>query len=85
MQCEVGSVGVECQLRCVLKESGEAIIRLENDERSCCYFASGRPSVTVDGRAQLSTLSFFKGAEPRGGLFIQNERAGILYLRFNFH
>jgi hypothetical protein len=67
------------------KESGEAIIRLENDERSCCYFAGGRPSVTVDGRAPLSTLSFFKGAAPRGGLFIQNERAGLLYLRFNFH
>ena len=67
------------------KESGEAIIRLENDERSCCYFAGGRPSVTVDGRAPLSTLSFFKGDAPRGGLFIQNERAGILYLRFNFH
>ncbi len=65
------------------KESGEAIVRLENDELSCCYFAGGRRSVTVDGRAPLSRLSFFKGAAPRGGLFIQNERAGILYLRFD--
>ena len=67
------------------KESGEAIVRLENDEQSCCYFAGGRRSVTVDGHVPLSKLSFFKGAAPRGGLFIQNERAGILYLRFNFH
>jgi hypothetical protein len=67
------------------KESGEAIVRLENDERSCCYFAGGRRSVTVDGRAPLSRLSFFKGTAPRGDLFIQNERAGVLYLRFNFH
>src|SRR5437016_1397331 len=65
------------------KESGEAIVRLENDELNCCYFAGGRRSVTVNGRAPLSRLSFFKGAAPRGGLFIQNERAGILYLRFD--
>jgi hypothetical protein len=29
-------------------------------------------------------VPFFKGASARGGLFIQNERIGTLYLRFHF-
>jgi len=67
------------------KESGEATVRLENEDRSCCYFADGRRSVTVDGRAPLSRLPFFRGAAPRGGLFVQNEPVGILFLRFKFY
>jgi hypothetical protein len=30
-------------------------------------------------------VPFFKGARAKGGLFIQNERVGTLYLRFQFH
>jgi hypothetical protein len=67
------------------KESGEAVVRLENEGRSCCYFAGGGRTVVVDGRAPLSRLPFFRGTAPRGGLFIQNEPVGVLFLRFNFY
>jgi hypothetical protein len=67
------------------EDSGEATIRLENEDRSCCYFADGRRSVIVDGRAPLSRLPFFEGPVPRAGLFVQNEPVGILFLKFNFH
>lgn len=67
------------------KESGRAIVSLENDDGSCCYFAGGGKSMTLDARTPVSRLQFFKGAAPKGGLYIQNEPAGILYLRFDLH
>ncbi|MBR1142499.1 hypothetical protein [Bradyrhizobium sp. AUGA SZCCT0431] len=64
-------------------KSGEAIVKLENDDLTCCYFSGGGRSVIVNAHTKLSRLPFFKGTAPRGGLFIQNEPAGILYLRFD--
>ena len=62
----------------------EARIRLYADDLSCCYFAYARDTIRVYPREPLSPLPFFKGARARGNLFIENERAGTLYLRFHF-
>ena len=64
------------------KKSGEAVVKLEKDDLACCYFSGGGRSAIVNAHTKLSRLPFFKGTAPRGGLFIQNEQAGILYLRF---
>ena len=76
-------LGLSVSVHLSWKESGQAVIRLKNDDRSCCYFAGGGESVTIDARTPVSQLPFFKGTAPRGGLFIQNERVGTLYLRFH--
>jgi len=65
------------------KESGEVVVELEKDDRTCCYFSGGGRSAIVKAHTKLARLPFFKGSAPRGGLFIQNEHAGILYLRFD--
>ena len=65
------------------KKSGEAVVKLEKDDLTCCYFSGGGRSAIVNAHTKLSRLTFFKGRAPRGGLFIQNEHAGILYLRFD--
>jgi hypothetical protein len=65
------------------KKSGEVVVKLGKDDLSCCYFSGGSRSAIVKAHTKLSRLPFFKGPAPRGGLFIQNEHAGILYLRFD--
>jgi hypothetical protein len=63
----------------------EATVFLDGDEIGCCYFTGAVDStVVVAPDTSVTRLPFFKGARARGGLFIQNESAGVLYLRFNF-
>ena len=82
-QAKMGPLGLNVSVHLSWKKSGEAIVKLENDDLTCCYFSGGGRSATVNAHEKLSRLLFFKGAAPRGGLFIQNEQAVILYLRFD--
>jgi hypothetical protein len=49
------------------------------------YFNYAADSVAIDTRKPVSRVPFFKGERARGGLYIENERVGTLYLRFHFH
>jgi len=80
---KIESLGLNISVRLSWKKSGEATVKLENGDLTCCYFPGGGRSATVDAQTKLSRLQFFKGSAPRGGLFITNEHAGILYLRFD--
>jgi hypothetical protein len=80
---KMGPLSLTVSIHLSWKESGQAVIRLKNDDSDCCYFAGGGESVTIDARTPVSQLPFFKGTAPRGSLFIQNERVGTLYLRFH--
>lgn len=59
-----------------------ARVRLYGRDLSCCYFADAADTITIDPSKPSSPVPFFKGARARGGLFVQNERAGALYLKF---
>jgi hypothetical protein len=67
------------------RNSESASINLDGNDVSCCLFANAADSISVDLRRPQSRVVFFKGvsARGRGGLFIKNERAGTLYIRFN--
>lgn len=60
-----------------------AHVRLYGSDPSCCYFADATDSITIDPSKPPSRVPFFKGARARGGLFVQNKRAGALYLKFH--
>src|SRR5215472_5451690 len=65
--------------------SAEATVYVDGDEIGCCYFTGAVDStVVVAPDTGVAQLPFFKGARARGGLFIQNEPVGTLYLRLNF-
>ena len=78
------SLGLTISLDIFRSDPVRARIRLYGGDLSCCYFAYAADSIAIDPHKPLSRVPFFKGARARGGLFIQNERAGILYLRFHF-
>lgn len=59
-----------------------ARVRLYGSDANCCFFADAADSMTIDTYKPLSRVPFFKGARARGGLFVQNERVGALYLKF---
>jgi hypothetical protein len=59
-----------------------AHVRLYGRDPGCCYFADAAGSITIDPSKPPSPVPFFKGARARGGLFVQNERVGALYLKF---
>src|SRR5882724_9273500 len=79
------SIGLRVSIDVFRSDAERAYVRLYGGDLSCCYFAYAADSITVDPRKPLSRVPFFKGARARGGLFIQNEPAGTLYLRFHFH
>ena len=79
------SIGLRVSIDVFRSDPERAHVRLYGGDLSCCYFAYAADSITVDPRKPLSRVPFFKGARARGGLFIQNEPAGTLYLRFHFH
>jgi hypothetical protein len=58
-----------------------AHVHLYGRDPSCCYFADAAGSITIDP-SKPPPVPFFKGARARGGLFVQNERVGALYLKF---
>ena len=64
------------------RERWRANVHLDSDELGCCYFADARSSTNIDPRVSLSRMPLFAGARARGGLFIENEQIGTLFLRF---
>lgn len=67
------------------RKPAEARVFLDGDEIGCCYFTGAVDSTVVAAPdAAVARLPFFKGSRARGGLFIQNELVGTLYLRLNF-
>ena len=82
---EMESLGWRVTFHAFRGEPGRAIVQLYGGGLSCCYFAGAGDSITIDPRISLSRVPFFKGAGARGGLYIENERVGTLYLRFHFH
>jgi len=67
------------------RKSAEARVFLDGDKIGCCYFTGATDSTVVAAPdAGVARLPFFKGIRARGGLFIQNEPVGTLYLRLNF-
>lgn len=69
----------------VFRSSPERVtVHLYGRDLSCCYFEYAADSMTIDRRKTLYRVPFFKGVRARGGLYIENERTGTLYLRFHF-
>jgi hypothetical protein len=60
------------------------IARLHVRTRSpgCCTFEHGRNETAIDLRGVLHREPIFKGPEARGGMIVENERVGSLYLKF---
>ena len=82
---KVESLGLRVSIDVLRGYPERAHVRLYGDDLSCCYFAYAADKIIVDPRKPLSRVTFFKGAQARGGLFIENERMGTLYLKFRFH
>jgi len=77
------SLGLRISVSVPLDNIEHARIQLSGNDEGCCYFRGAADAVFVDRRKPLSRVPFFRGSRPRGGLFVENERAGILYLRFS--
>jgi hypothetical protein len=75
--------GIRISLDISRVDPAEARVRLYGGDLGC-YFAYARNTITVYPHEPLSPVPLFKGARARGNLFIENERAGTLYLRFHF-
>jgi len=80
----LAALGLKAHIYLSRHQPGRAKVSLYGDDPSCCYFAAARDEVTVDSIEPVSRVPFFKGAGARGSLFIENERAGTLFLRFRF-
>jgi hypothetical protein len=80
---EIESLGLRVTFHAFRREPGRAIVSLYSGDPGCCYFSGGAGSITIDPRTPLSRIPLFKGARARGGLYIENQRVGILYLRFH--
>jgi hypothetical protein len=77
------SLNLTVSIYAVRSKLERAYINLDGSDLSCCLFAGAADSITVNLRRPLSRVPFFKGIRAKGGLFIENERAGMLYIRFN--
>lgn len=78
------SLGLGVSLLISRSDPTSARVSLSGDDTTCCYFAYARDAITIYARTPLSRLPIFKGAGAKGGLFVQNEPAGTLYLRLRF-
>lgn len=78
------ALGLKASIYVSRKEPGLADVSVYGDDPSCCYFTDASDSIDVDSVKPVSRVPFFRGARARGGLFVQNERAGTLFLRFHF-
>jgi hypothetical protein len=82
-QAKMESLGFSVSVK-IFREPAFADVSMEGDDLSCCYFANGKSKMEIDARKSSARVPIFKGRGPKGGLFIQNERVGFLYLRFHF-
>jgi hypothetical protein len=78
------SLGLTVRVHISRGNAASADIRMLSENPDCCYFADARSTGVIDTRTPLSRVPIFKGEGARGGLFIQNERLGVLYLKFQF-
>lgn len=81
---KIESLGFTVSIFVFRREPERASVELYGSDPSCCYFEFAADDKIIDPRKPLSRVPFFKGARARGGLFIQNERAGTLHLRFDY-
>jgi hypothetical protein len=79
------SLGLIINISRFRDEPRRATVRLYGRDISCCYFAGAADSITADPHEAISRVPFFSGRSARGGLYIQNEYAGTLYLKFRSH
>jgi hypothetical protein len=80
---EMESLGLTFSVDIFRSDPVRAHVRLYGSDPSCCYFADASGSITIDPFKPPSRVPFFKGTRARGGLFVQNERVGALYLKFH--
>jgi hypothetical protein len=83
-RAKIEPLGLTVSIFVYRREPEQASVRLYASDPSCCYFDLAAESKIIDPRNLLSRVSFFKGTRARVGLFILNERAGTLYLRFDY-
>ena len=65
------------------RERDLASVSMYGNEADCCYFDGAAASIVITPGDKLSRLPIFFGRQAKGAFFIQNERVGILYLRFH--
>lgn len=78
---KLGSLGLTVRVEVSRGKSPYANVRLDGDNPDCCYFAGPANSIVVDPE-KPRPVPLHRGTGPRGGLFVQNERVGALYLKF---
>jgi hypothetical protein len=81
---KIDSLGLRVTIDVFRSHPKNAYVYLYGRDLSCCYFADAARSITIDPHEPLSRVPFFSGRPAQGALFIQNEYAGTLYLRFRF-
>lgn len=60
-----------------------ARLRLRGNSRGCCTFENGRDETAIDlRRVILHKEPLYKGKNTKGGIVIENERVGSLYMKF---
>lgn len=79
---ELKAVGLRLTVHLRRPPLGPASVSLSGDDLGCCYFGDGRDKISLDPREPLHRLPIFKGERERGGMVVQNEPVGELYLRF---
>jgi hypothetical protein len=80
---EMESLGLRITFLVFRSEPERVTVHLYGRDLSCCYFTGAADSIDIDPRKPLSGMSFYRGGRATGGLFIENERVGTLYIRFN--
>jgi hypothetical protein len=78
-------LGLRVAIHVFRHEPERATVYLDGGDLSCCYFEYAADKITVDPRKPLYRVPFFKGTRARGGLYVENQRVGTLYLRFHSH
>lgn len=81
---KVELLGLRVSVMVFRSEPERASVSLYGSDLSCCYFDGAADEKIIDPRKPLSRVAFFKGARARGGLYIENERVGTLYLKFDY-
>ena len=60
-----------------------ARLRLHGRRPGCCYFERGRDETAIDlNGVTVHREPIFKGTKANGGVIVENERIGSLYLNF---
>jgi len=81
---KIEPLGLNVGIMVFRREPERASVSLYGDDLSCCYFDSAADKKIIDPRKPVSGVPIFKGTRATRGLFIQNERVGTLYLRFDY-